>query len=393
MNDKRRTIDSYVCEVHDLNHPPKVQPEELVDCPDNDRYSQLWPQPKSDTAVDEEKLESGPVATAVRELGRIAREKPALDKTLADLYLETAKSRDSLVEKLAAKPDAGVDDQISTLDRILGMVERLQGKEKGVDQLALFREMLATVREIQKTAHPEGSSSLLGQAKEMAEAVQTFQELFGTTEAQAVAGQASREGEWWQGMLNSKAAEALAASLGNLATLVTLRVMQPGITPAGAPSPVSGPDSLAPKAGTQFNNPATGSKVPTATQPGQPGTLGAERPQTPPASSPNRESAEHLMKAAVAQQIFPYVIQALTDGIPGDELAASVFTLNKLGYTQLCIHGEAGLLEILQSVPEYWSQLQPFEPQVRQMIHEFIEWEDQEESKADTESAEHPAEK
>ena len=95
------------------------------------------------------------------------------------------------------------------------------------------------------------------------------------------------------------------------------------------------------------------------------------------------------MKVSIAQQIFPFVIQALTDGIPGDELAASVFTLNKLAYTQLHARGETGLVEILQAVPEYWSQLQPLESQVRQLIREFIEWADQsdDDGKPDSDAA------
>ena len=74
---------------------------------------------------------------------------------------------------------------------------------------------------------------------------------------------------------------------------------------------------------------------------------------------------------------------------PGDELAASVFTLNKLAYTQLHARGEAGLLEILQAVPEYWSQLQPLESKVRQLIREFIAWADQSEDdgKPDSDAA------
>ena len=390
LNDKRRTIDSYVSEVHDLNHPPKVQPEELVDCPENDRYTQLWPQSKADAVVPGEQSGSDPEATAVRELGKIAREKPTLDKTLAELYLETAKSRDSLVEKLAAKPDAGVGDQISTLDKILGLVERLQGKEKAVDQLALFREMLSTVREIQGTATPNGSSSLLGQAKEMAEVLQTFRELIGGAEVPAVTGQATKEGDWWQGLLNTKAAEALANSLGQVATALTLRMTEPGRTPAGPRIPVSG---ATPKLGTQPGIRTSSLQPPTAGQPRQAEGLSEQGPDTPspvaPPQQPDQQSAEHMMKVSIAQQIFPFVIQALTDGIPGDELAASVFTLNKLAYTQLHARGEPGLLEILQAVPEYWIQLQPLESQVQQLIREFIEWADQSEDdgKPDSDAA------
>lgn len=383
LNDKRRTIDSYVSEVHDLNHPPKVQPEELVDCPENDRYWQLWPQPKADPALAEQQPDSDAVATAVRELGKIAREKPTLDKTLADLYLQTAKSRDTLVEKLAAKPDAGVADQVSALDKILGLVERLQGKEKSGDQLTLFREMLATVREIQGTTTPKEDSSLLGRAKEMAEAVQTFRELFGKGEDEVGTRHPTGERDWWQGFLNTKAAEALAGSLGQLVTLLAMRTPGPGGNRPGMSIPATRNPGFAANPTAQSNAPTTSLPV----QPNQPEGSGQPGPQTSPA---HQQTSEQMMRVAIAQQVFPYVIQALTEEIPGDELAASVFTLNKLAYTQLHARGEAGLLEILQSVPEYWNQLQPLEPQVRQLIQGFVQWgdqEDQEESANGPESA------
>ena len=370
LNDKRRTIESYVCEVHDLNHPPRVQPEELVDCPENDRYGQLWPQLIDDPVSNKEHSppDSDAVATAVRELGKIARDKPALDRTLADLYLETAKSRDSLVEKLAAKPDPGVADQISTLDKVLNLVERLQGREKPTDQLTLFREMLATVREIQGEATPKEHSSLLGRAREMAETIQTFRELLGGPEGQARIGQTHGEHDWWQGLLNTKAAEALAGSVGQLVTLLAMR--SPGLGGnASAPVPRHPASPLNPTA--QSNTPTNGSPA----GPNQPGGSGKPEPQHSP---PHQQASEQMMQAAIAQQVFPYVIQALTEDIPGDELAASVFTLNRLAYTQLHAHGENGLLELLQSIPEYWNQLQPLEPQVRQLIHDFVQWNDQE---------------
>ena len=44
LNNPRKTIETYVCEVHSLDKPPKLDPAELVDCPENERYHTLWPE-------------------------------------------------------------------------------------------------------------------------------------------------------------------------------------------------------------------------------------------------------------------------------------------------------------------------------------------------------------
>ena len=215
----------------------------------------------------------------------------------------------------------------------------------------------------------------------MAEAVQTFRELFGKGEDEVGTRHSAGERDWWQGLLNSKAAEALAGSLGQLVTLLAMRTPGPGGNPPGMSIPVTrNPGSPA--------DPTTQSNAPTPSlpvQPNQPEGSGQPGSQTIPT---HQQSSEQMMRVAIAQQVFPYVIQALTEEIPGDELAASVFTLNKLAYTQLHARGEAGLLELLQSVPEYWNQLQPLEPQVRQLIHDFIQWGDQAKSENGMESVE-----
>jgi hypothetical protein len=43
LNDSKGTIDSMSLEIQDLSRPPKLSPDELVDCPENAKYYKLWP--------------------------------------------------------------------------------------------------------------------------------------------------------------------------------------------------------------------------------------------------------------------------------------------------------------------------------------------------------------
>jgi hypothetical protein len=42
LNDAKRTVDNAALEIQDLAHP-KLAVDELVDCPENERYYKLWP--------------------------------------------------------------------------------------------------------------------------------------------------------------------------------------------------------------------------------------------------------------------------------------------------------------------------------------------------------------
>jgi hypothetical protein len=43
LNDAKHTVDQAPLEIMDLSAPPKVTPDELVECAENERYFKLWP--------------------------------------------------------------------------------------------------------------------------------------------------------------------------------------------------------------------------------------------------------------------------------------------------------------------------------------------------------------
>jgi hypothetical protein len=52
LNDAKGTVDSTSVEIQDLSRPPKVSPDELIDCPENARYYKLWPVEAKKKAAD-----------------------------------------------------------------------------------------------------------------------------------------------------------------------------------------------------------------------------------------------------------------------------------------------------------------------------------------------------
>ena len=68
LNDPRRTVDEHPLEIMDLAYPPKLSPDELVDCPENERYHRLWPSEEKKKPV-----EGGADSGAVRELAGLLK--------------------------------------------------------------------------------------------------------------------------------------------------------------------------------------------------------------------------------------------------------------------------------------------------------------------------------
>jgi hypothetical protein len=166
----KKAIAQHTFSIHDIEYPPKLNSKEVLECEENARYYELWPSRSKE--INGAAPKAGPnsadaAAVAVREMGDLARQAndKGLDENLMKLYMDATKARDELAAKLAAsaKPDATAADQLSVLDKVLGLVERLKADGKaanaqppnnGVDSLAALDRAIDLLNKLRPSAPP-----------------------------------------------------------------------------------------------------------------------------------------------------------------------------------------------------------------------------------------------
>lgn len=355
LNDQRKTVESFVCEVHDLKRPPRLDPEELVECPENERYFELWPEAAKAVKAAEGDGGSDASATAVRELGRIARQAQAqgvVDEGLSKLFLSAAQARDDLVGKLAGSKSS----EIETLDKVLSVVQRLRADNTPattpVDPLTLMREVLQTVKEMQPAAAP--APSLLGQVKELGEVLKTFREAFPTF------------------------GEPTSGAVGTLQSLVEI-LNSP--TVAGITEPLARLLMVkALGAATPAAPPATGRQQPKAgTPPTSPQAAAADRKEPQPEPEPDTAADVVANLVQFARQFD----EAFQRDMAGDDFAIAVCVFQgEQMYEQIHELGEESVLQVLlpNTPPEHHTALKEF-------VREFFSYGDEETPQEPGESA------
>jgi hypothetical protein len=93
LNDVKGTVDSTSVEIQDISHPPKLNPDELIDCNENARYYKLWPIEAKKKAADGASAND----SAIKELAGVL--KMVLEKKDAGKDVEEAKTAlNSLIE-------------------------------------------------------------------------------------------------------------------------------------------------------------------------------------------------------------------------------------------------------------------------------------------------------
>jgi hypothetical protein len=315
LNDRRRTLETHVCEVHDLNRPPKVQPAELIDCPDNERYQELWPEKAEKKApLVNGTLSAADSATATLAAELAALAKQALQKPQAEpkapdgisdptakLILEMAAGRDALAAKLATPAPAPVIDPIESLTRAADLIKKLASPAPAAPAVA--------------TGGP------LQQAKDVIELFAQMKEVFGGGNANApTSGSADNS---WIAMIVNPVTEILKRPL-ELLTADFLAARRGGNAGMAQPPGMMQPPGM---------QPATDGTVPI---PGQP-------PITTPPPGPAL-SQEELNVAALEDFIVPRLpafLESLDSGMNGSEFAQELFeTRPSLGGMSLGQHAQ-----------------------------------------------------
>jgi hypothetical protein len=128
LNDQKRTIEYAAFEIQDMNFPPKLNPDELVSCAENERYFKLWP-------AESKQKPAGAVTngsdSAVKELAGVLK-----------MVLE--------------KKDAGKDtDEAKTaLNSLIDWALRQKEKEREENSPKAFAEMMKELKGILPTPAP-----------------------------------------------------------------------------------------------------------------------------------------------------------------------------------------------------------------------------------------------
>jgi len=71
LNDSKKTIDQTSVEIQDISCPPKIDVRELVDCPENARFHELWPSVTGDKSTSATAANNGDAA--VKELAGLLK--------------------------------------------------------------------------------------------------------------------------------------------------------------------------------------------------------------------------------------------------------------------------------------------------------------------------------
>jgi hypothetical protein len=375
LNNQKRTIDNASLEIQDLAFPPKLSPDELMDCPENERYHKLWPaESQKATAT----TANGSSDSAVKELAGVL--KLILEKKdAAKEGDESKRALNSLIDWALRQKEAERAESSPTALAIL--VKEIKGilPTPTPPTAPAPQSDMATLLKLAKELQPAPAPNplqLLEQAKTLFSPPQDdlahIDRLFSIADKLAGlrgSGGGSRSG-WDVGLDYVRELVPWAPYLGGIFGLRMPGVSAPGGVPgtasAAAPpaafDPYANPDLL--KRHAQNMNASASGK--TAGQPSPaPG-------QSPPLTPDATQSQDEI--SALLTSYGPIVLSALNSGVSGAEFADNIARL--FGSATPAVignHGEDILTQNMMSIPEF----KLFgEARLRRFAHEFICYEE-----------------
>lgn len=401
----KKAVRSHVFTVHDLEYPPKLNAKEVLETEENSRYFDLWPPIRSKEpptqSAEAAKAGDAAVSAAVHELGQIAREasqKTGLDENVMNLYLETSKAKDALVQQLAAsqaQPDASVTSQLAVFDKVLSIIEKLKPeKETGatsqasaIDPLAALDKAVDLINKLKPApaaAAQQPQQNGIAQMREMVELVGSLKDTFGGGDS----GGGTGEGNWVRDLMQY-GSEVLKGPLA----LLTQALLSRSMNPAGRSDTAPGPGMPGPTA-PGGPSPTHVAQAPQA-RPMASATPGVVIPDAViPAADIPKVSTEDMVLRGMFRQFAPALLTALNQGADGYAMAEAVITMNgRLAYDQISGIGKEKLLDLAKSDPEIWAQLATIEAKFNTFLEEFFSFDDEleEEQEDEEQTAPGPA--
>jgi hypothetical protein len=390
LNDPKHTVAETGIEIMDLNAPPRLSVDTLMDCPENAKYHKLWPSnPATARSADSMAAPDGTAAAAVKGLSDVAKtllENAAKkgdtpSSTVADLLRE-------LKPYLMNPTPAAAPAQPSVLE-ILTQVKQLQG-----DPLAMLEKAQKLVSRDQEK--PDARPSAIDELKGMLEVVSQVQALTKPEPAVTAPVAAAPDAELW---------EKLSLIIGNQLSGILASV--PGIISAWKGGPVPPPPAVvlpAPPPKTGAFNPYDQAAMrdfmrtqATAAAARPAGPIGSAIPM-PPVTPPEQTAEASGVNGAAAPPadqgmlgdvavLINQSLSCLNRGVDGRRYAGAMIDMNgDLAFDaiveQIKAVGVPTVIQMAKSVPQVRQQVIAYEAPLQRFIEEFTEgplWEDESE--------------
>jgi len=379
LNDQRRTVDEHPLEIMDLNSPPKLSPDEIMDAPENERYFKLWPaqgkKNPTDSSADGAAVHelAGLLKTVIADRGK--QETEDVKQTLVNWALEqTAKDREQ-------NSPAALANLVTALKDVLLAQAKESRAPEGSEMLAI----IGTLKSMQPA--PQDPIAVLAQAKDLfapSESAKGQDEIsrldqilsFATKLANLRGGNAGARSGWEIGLDYGKdLVLPLAQVVQNFMAMRNGGMMPalavPGMVPGAAPTAPTAFDPYRnPELARQFARTMNAQNAAPQT-----GTPTGTPPNIPPSASPNSAApppADEL--GALVQMYGGLILGQLNMGSPGYVFADHITALIGNGmHAQICAQGEPALVQALLAAPE----IAMFgEARLKKWVHEFVNFEE-----------------
>jgi hypothetical protein len=312
LNNKQgNTIASHTVSVYNQQHPPRVNPEEVVvSDPENDRYFKTWgkPQPAPDS--------NGGVVADIARAALEGNRRPSLDPQILGLWEKTNAERDNLAQRLVE-------------------LSQKQPAQPTAEPIVVLREMLGLMREMQPPAQPPPPVPA-------ADPFQVWERIEG----------------FLQKARGPEPAPVLAENDSTTSMLQAIAgIMQSA--PQVIHAVISGVDYL---------------RRERAGGAGQPGGTAMSGPQShpEPAATEDTEQPEMTLEQRI-EEVMTLGYAHMQQGVGGAEFASWVCGQYPRGpevFATLAPHGSAGVLALMSMSPQ--SRAVVNDPAVRPRLEEFL---------------------
>jgi hypothetical protein len=378
LNDNKRTIKTFVCEVHHLDRPPRIDPAELVECAENERYIELWPremgkETKGIKAENGAPTSDATLAELTKLIGKLVEQKTG-QQSSPEAERVTSTLVQWALNQAAAERDA--DRAAENPGKLTELVKALKELTPPLvpappqpDPLVLV-DLVLSIAEKLRPAPALPASDPLQSVDRTLDLINKLQEVAGT-DTTATISSAPTEGTWQE--VGRLVVDLLKPAVPVFATALTQSF---GRNPTAPQRPQTLPTASKAKQST------TGSDA-ASERPPDAKTDGQQPPAEPPVAGDEQATIDSA-QLGIAIQLATLAGSVLSLGMDGGFFGDRIEYL--YGARAVDMVGDQSaeqVLQMLQAVPQAWQYLAPYQVQLPKFFEEFYEWANQPEEDSD----------